>query len=1138
MCVYLFIKWKEPQRDNFFISPLLYKPCQIKLNRKISEEYNVLTEEDDPYAVNPILAHSFSRFFDIELPHFTDDIITFIELVKAGMDSKNNSIELTTEFDESASWQLVQKKCLGNFNYKKSLLGKDYDTIILDPSHQVQKLLHPSKEESRDNDDSIYPILDLDYSQKEAITLANSDNIVIQGPPGTGKSHTIVGMIGNFIAQGKKVLFVSQKRSALQVVYDRLEELKLGGLTAFLNTEKDEKKTFYLDLKSSYDKLIKPEPFSTQEEKFIDNTLLDFYLNKYTADNPLLGDSYYNTIKSLHDSHYKPEELQYTGVLPNVKEWSQNLNFLQELEKKLIANFNQKTLGQATFTHLDKSVFAESDPIPKLAKRLQLLSEILTEILRVQNTFKIDKSRKKFTEFCLAASILNMVNKTQLNLLDQESKSYRSFGNWAKKYQLLQSKVERAEQASKVWTNKPTKHEITELIDLLKHHHAPKGILGILKRRNNKLTETFKDFDPNLSNIAKQQLLEELRTEWNLKTELEEVEIKLKHNFNIQSPETDIPHILQLRTKLSEISGNSYVEILEHEDSIELISVLNNLHSKIQEFNHISRFTFHSNLPEKWEEIQKLIEQIKKDLHQFKLLYSDLQKYFMLPHSVRDFITTNHCPVDQLTAMIYYHKLIEVTRFESGFDKLSGENLQDELDQIKLRLNQNYKIKTRQLIATQKDKIKEKEELLTTPASRLSEHEKVRKKRLRQIKKTLIHEISKKQRHMPVKQFISETWEYLSELHPVWIMNPLSVSERIECDKKLFDVVIFDESSQIPLEDAIPAIQRSKQVVVVGDDKQMPPGVFFSSHNPGPTLLDKADVSYPGKMLKWHYRSEHPELIEFSNLHFYDNELLTVPPIENHTPITFNKVDGIFESGVNITEAIAIADFLKDKKYKPSDLAIIAFSKEQENQIRKSLSKHKLDADELLIRNLENVQGIERDHIVISVGYGPNPEGNFVHNFGPVNRESGSNRLNVLFTRARKSITLFASVTADDFKMSDNPGVNCLKDYLSFAENASEFLSRTIANDPYRQARKGVMHYSHINGSAIYCFVQHESGKVMLLDPCTKERESKDLYTVYNVLNQRFKDVKILLTKDLWENRESFTHEIGQYFEVDDKTKK
>ena len=244
--IYSFLKWKEPTKDVFYISPLLFKPAKIIHNRKIESEYRIEIEEETPYFVNPILVHSFSRFFDINFPETVERIDDFTNELINSLSTANETIEITADFNDAQAWQLVHNEAVGNFNYKKSLLGKDFNHIIDSPNQQVQQILDGSEMGSIESAQPITLIQPLDFSQKKAVELSESSNLVIQGPPGTGKSHTIVGLIGNYLSKGKKVLFVSQKRSALEVVQTRLGHLGLAHLTAFLNTEKDEKKAFML----------------------------------------------------------------------------------------------------------------------------------------------------------------------------------------------------------------------------------------------------------------------------------------------------------------------------------------------------------------------------------------------------------------------------------------------------------------------------------------------------------------------------------------------------------------------------------------------------------------------------------------------------------------------------------------------------------------------------------------------------------------------------------------------------------------------------------------------------------------------------------------------------------------------------
>jgi superfamily I DNA and/or RNA helicase len=1115
-----FLKWKEPGKQHFFITPLIFKKCLIKLNRKIEAEYEVILDEEENWKINPTLIHSFARFFDFELPEEVVNIEDFVQSLLENLKSSDNIIHPCEDLNDAEEWQIIQLKAIGNFNYKKSLLGKDFNEIIKSPSSAVldlfQERLTPQLTTS-----TCTAILGLDYSQKDAVEQAGENNLVIQGPPGTGKSHTIVGMIGNFLAEGKKVLFISQKRSALQVVYDRLKELGLGHVTAFLNTEKSEKKDFFAELKSTWELLH--EPINNRRDRPIrlDHDLLEFYNGNYQEKNEALGASFHDTICHLANTPYQKKELEFVGLVPKLNEWKNHRNLLQNLEELSKKHFKSETLSEAAFTLLNKAVFSEKDPIALLDRRMSEMLKILQEISSFQTSNNLPGSLKEFTQTCLAASILNMVNKTQLDLLNQESKLFKSFSSNAKKYHLLSSKVQRAEVANSKWVNKPTKAEITELIDLLKHRHAPKGILGILQRKSEKLENAFAGFDSKLTDIGKIQLLEELRSEWNLKGELEEFLIKLKHNYNIVDPQTEINHILQLRNKLNSISQNAFIQLLEREDSFEIITSLSGLHPKIQSLNNQARFIFHGESISNINEGIWMISKIKKQLHGIKLLENDLRRYFSLPLTIKDFIHNNPFKINRLDAIIAYHNLNEQSRFEPQFSQLSGENLQHDLD----ALSENEKLHFDQNIDDIKLRIHENivgiEKLLATPSSRLKGAQRARKKRLKGFKRTLIHEISKKQRHMSLKQFSAETWELLSLMQSVWIMNPLSVSERFDCKMEMFDVVIFDEASQIPLEDALPSMQRARQVVVVGDEMQMPPSSFFSTSTDGFTLLDKASMSFQKIMLKWHYRSEHPALIEFSNRYFYENELLTIPPVEQENPIEFHKVNGVFKDGANIIEAKEIAKYLaKHTELLSKDVGIVAFSKEQENTIRKALSKNQIDQDALLISNLENVQGIEKDIIILSIGYAHDPEGKFRLNFGPVNKQSGANRLNVLFTRAKKKIILFSSVQAEDFGLTDNQGVACLRDYLGYAE--------TLSKD--KLAVEKVAQHSEINGSSFSCNVSHANATVLLIDPSTKESESKDLKTVYSVLKNRFKKVKILLTLDKLNQEDLFDSQFKEFF--------
>jgi superfamily I DNA and/or RNA helicase len=1134
LSISVFLKWKEPAKDRFYISPFVFKPCKIQKTRKIDTAYSVEIEEDQEFMINPILKQSLNRFYDINFPETSSDINQFIESFSEQLSTKEKQIITISEFNKTEEWQLITASRLGNFNYKKSLLGQDFNSIIESPSKQIVNLINKTTEDNEEKTENPTLILPLDFSQRIAVERAMNGNLVIQGPPGTGKSHTIVALIGAYLKEGKKILFVSQKRSALDVVYERLKQSNLNHLVAYFNTEKDEKKSFYSHLKRSWDQLLIPRDKLAASQSDLEDGVTSFYIDKLCDYNLKLDDSLQGVIKELATSGLIKKDLDVHGAVPNYREWKLSEEFLKQFEDKYKKEFDGVSLGKSSFSIVNKAVFTEADPLLKLEKRTSDLIDSLLEINTLQKKFGLSGSLEKMTHYAVAGSILNMVNQNQLDLLNTDSKSYKSFGNWAKKYQLLKAKIERSEVANSKWKIKPTKSEITELTDLLKHHEAPRGILGILKRRSERVENAFAGFDKGISTVAKLQLLEEMRTEWNLKGEVDEIKLKLKHNFNIGNPETEIDHIFQLRNKLSDVTNVDYLKLLENGNSLELIQSLNALHPKIQNYNHLSRFIFRDNSDAEIEELIIKMKKLQGDVHNFKLILPELKQFFSMSPQLRNFILNNPDQITLLKMKCAYHNLIEQSRFEVGMDKLSGYELEREIKtnliKEKSMFSENGMLIENAISAT----IRQKEALLSTPASKLSERRKTDKKNYRIEKKLIIHEMSKKQQHMGLKSFVEESWETLSDVHPIWMMNPLSVAERLNCKEDLFDVVIFDESSQIPLEDAVPSIYRSKQVIVVGDEKQMPPSQFFSTKTDGITILDQAEYTYPKEMLKWHYRSEYPSLISFSNRHFYENELLTIPPVDVSMPIEFIKLNGVFKEGINEIEAVEIAKKVAESKIKLSEIGIISFSREQENEIRKQLVKRKVSDEELLIRNLENVQGIERDYIFISVGYAKDQGGNFRMNFGPVNQQNGANRLNVLFTRAKKKMTIFSSVDASDFKPSDNQGVSCLKDFLFFAQEESEglYLEKSTASLPYNidLDKHQLKYYSSMNGSSVNCFVQHASSKILLFDPCLSSTESADIKTIYSILKERFKFVKIILSMDVWNNIDRVENEVDSFF--------
>lgn len=332
-------------------------------------------------------------------------------------------------------------------------------------------------------------------------------------------------------------------------------------------------------------------------------------------------------------------------------------------------------------------------------------------------------------------------------------------------------------------------------------------------------------------------------------------------------------------------------------------------------------------------------------------------------------------------------------------------------------------------------------------------------------------------RGMSLRSLFDKIPDLLTRICPCMLMSPISVAQYIDARGAKFDYVIFDEASQMPTCEAVGTIARGKNVIVVGDPKQLPPTSFFEANAFDEDNADKEDLesilddclalSMPSKYLLWHYRSKHESLIAFSNMRYYGNKLMTFPsPDDLTTKVSFQYVDGIYDKGrtrQNREEAVAVVEEIRQRLSDPvrarQSIGVVTFNTNQQSLIEDllnnlfrqdpKLEKIALDREEpLFVKNLENVQGDERDVILFSVGYGADKMGRVSMNFGPLNRDGGWRRLNVAVSRARYEMKVFSTLTPDqiDLNRSSAQGVAGLRAFLEYAQNGRLSLAYETAN--------------------------------------------------------------------------------------------
>ncbi|MFF4094297.1 DUF3320 domain-containing protein [Streptomyces sp. NPDC001834] len=336
-------------------------------------------------------------------------------------------------------------------------------------------------------------------------------------------------------------------------------------------------------------------------------------------------------------------------------------------------------------------------------------------------------------------------------------------------------------------------------------------------------------------------------------------------------------------------------------------------------------------------------------------------------------------------------------------------------------------------------------------------------------------------RHMPVRRLLDETRDVVQRLKPCFMMSPLTVSQHLPADFR-FDVVIFDEASQVLPQDAVNAVYRGDALIVAGDPKQLPPTSFFSAGDDADdddewdeeapdsfeSILDACTTSGVLRelSLRWHYRSRHENLIAFSNREFYENSMVVFPGAitrGHDVGVAFYKADGVYDRSNrrdNVREAELVAErVIHHYSTRPHlTLGVVTLSKAQAEAVEDAVAharRTRPDLDEyftedrlggFFVKNLETVQGDERDVIVLSIGYGPDAQGRLRAAFGPINREGGWRRLNVAVTRARHRVEVVASFHGADLPDSANKSVQHLKRYLQYAEQGPAVLT-TAAPD-------------------------------------------------------------------------------------------
>ena len=943
----------------------------------------------------------------------------------------------------------------------------------------------------------LHNVVDADSSQSEAIEMAKEGkSFVLQGPPGTGKSQTITNIIAECLSDGKTVLFVSEKLAALSVVYDKLKKAGLEEFCLELHSHKANKKQVIEELchtLKTEKRALSERATRELEIKRKAQSQLDNYAEELHKVRPIINKTLYKLYEEVSACRNAPDvEYVISKVKTKGEEYIEQAATALERYVEYIPTigYDYHKYAWFGFDVPDTSYHV----VMQLKTDLQAVIDLCTSLEKISSNIN--------SQYGVVVDNLHMFEVYQrFFALIKDCRFITSAMFNTQKIQIAQKNAKSMKQLAEVILSK--RAYLDEIYDA-----GIYDIDGITTHK--KLTRQFSGVFSRLFSPNYKQIITDLRFCLKIDEKLK-YQTAVKHADALRSYQEATDEYSRLEHKIISLLGEGYEGV--HTDFNELLAELKTLadidadgveygnfaNISAEEFvAHQSTFRaisssidaafslsngaesrlasqFNDDCKLKYLEINELAEkcvscqqnigQVDNWCELLKLLkkMQTIGVKDFLDYIIEKKVSAEHIPLAYKKA--FYSQWVDTILHESPILLELARIPHDEAvkrfkekDELNFEIN---KAKIRASVSSQRPNLD-----MVAQGSAIS---------------VLLREGEKKRKQKSVRQLLSDISDLVLLLKPCFLMSPLSVSTFLNADIN-FDVVVFDEASQIFPQDAVGAIYRGKQLIVVGDSKQMPPSNFFNasadidddsedeSITDFESILDLCSTTFPRRRLKWHYRSRYEQLISFSNKNFYDNELVTFPSAkadEEGVGVDYHYVDGTFDrqSKTNRVEADRVVDLVFEnlEKYPERSLGVVAFSVSQQTLIEKLIAKRRQNdsskeeffrsdrAEPFFVKNLETVQGDERDTIIFSIAYAKDSQGRFLHNFGPINREGGERRLNVAVTRAKHNVQLVTSMHYTDIDLShtQSVGARLLREYLDYAENGVIALERTVSASPF-----------------------------------------------------------------------------------------
>lgn len=1089
-----FLRWKKGAEDpRVYRAPLLLLP--VKLERRSSQSVFYLAHHEDDVRINATLLQFLERDFALRIPLKDGELPTDDH----GIDLPRTFGKIRHAVRDVPGFEVVQDLALATFSFAKYLMWKDLvdRTNSLRRNRLVRHLIdspetpfatgdgefpRPEEIDRRHAPAELVTPLPADSSQLAAVVAAaQGHDFVVIGPPGTGKSQTIANTIAHCLAQGRSILFVAEKSAALDVVYRRLRAYGLEDACLELHSSKTDRRSVIRQLGAAWDRAAsgsRQEWIRVTDQLQLHRDQLKAYVEALHAPGSH-GFSVFDAIGQVIDRpppcalHFPAHDAHDADSYRALQDLAEAAGRIYPLVRDC-RGLDCVTCDDWSFAWQNE-LLARVDALGSAAQALATAADSLAETLGAAP--EPDGPQQRLDVLTRFAAIMEQTADRDFRIAAKQSLSHlpgameplarnvaalhRHRAQLAADYsdaEIPRMPVERMEQdwreaSTRIWP-----------------------FSALRRRRVRKLLQTYATAgkaDPatDLGPLRGMQVaaaavaaspLQELPVFDGVDTDIAAVRSYLGEVQEIRAAINAVlgltPNRPALKAALDSLLGPE-AGAAPPSRAVQELAAANGRFDAAR-----NDFAAHAGGAPRAESLRRLREALDALREQQARLqdwtkWADVRRRAIerglepLIKGLEDGRITDTAAAFRIAYCNWWLPLaLDASPVLRGFAHWEHEDRITRFRELDDTMQRLASAQVRHAVAHDlppRDGVARKSEL-----------------------GALRHQLGLQRPSVSIRQLIGQMPETFTRLTPCVLMSPLSVAQYLPPDHAQFDMVIFDEASQITTWDAVGAIARGTQSIIVGDPKQLPPTNFFGRSDDDaeaelelyekdlPSILDEAAAAgLPTHQLNWHYRSRDEALIAFSNHHYYGNRLVTFPsPSTGSEALTLHRVDGLYARGAgrtNAVEARAVVALIVQRltawadlpEHERPTLGVITFNAQQQELILDLLDAARQTSPELewffddareepvIVKNLENIQGDERDVMLFSITFGPDQAGKIAMNFGAVNGDGGERRLNVAITRARAELHVVASIDADQIDLSRTKalGVAHLKGFLDYA---------------------------------------------------------------------------------------------------------